>query len=96
MIVPTDYRLGRTLSTFDVPDNFVLSYHYELPFPHLFGRNRLARGWIVSGITRFADRHSRHFVGFGRSFAFGHGQRRSGFGCRPAELCAERRFAVGS
>ena len=54
MINPFDYRLSRTLSTFDVPNNFVLSYHYELPFAHVFGRNRLVRGWIVSGITRLA------------------------------------------
>jgi hypothetical protein len=55
MINPINYRLSRTLSTFDVPANFVLSYHYELPFAHFFGRNRLVRGWILAGITRFAN-----------------------------------------
>ena len=30
------------------------SYSYELPFDRAFGDNRLTRGWIVSGITRFA------------------------------------------
>jgi Carboxypeptidase regulatory-like domain len=55
MINPLNYRLSRTLSTFDVPKNFVLSYNYELPFAHLFGRNRIARGWILTGITRFAS-----------------------------------------
>jgi hypothetical protein len=54
-IIPLNYRLSRGLSTFDVPANFVLSYHYELPFAHLFGRNRFASGWILSGITRFAN-----------------------------------------
>jgi hypothetical protein len=54
-IIPTNYALSRGLSTFDVPVNFVLSYHYELPFAYAFGRNRWARGWILSGITRFAN-----------------------------------------
>ncbi len=54
-IIPYNYALSRGYSTFDVPLNFVLSYHYELPFAHVFGRNTLARGWILSGITRFAN-----------------------------------------
>ncbi len=48
-------RLSRSLSSFDVPQNFVISYSYHLPFAHFFGNNRLAAGWILSGITRFAS-----------------------------------------
>ncbi len=55
MIIPTNYGLSRAYSSFDVPANFVLSYHYELPFAHFLGRNRVARGWILTGITRFAN-----------------------------------------
>ena len=47
-------RLDRVISSFDVPHNFVVSYHYELPFDKL-RRNRLTSGWIISGITRFAS-----------------------------------------
>jgi hypothetical protein len=54
-INPVNYNLSRGLSTFDVPANFVLSYHYELPFAHVFGHNRWARGWNLAGITRFAN-----------------------------------------
>jgi hypothetical protein len=53
--IPTDYRLGRGFSNFDVPTNFVLSYRYELPFAHFLGRNRGTRGWMVTGITRLAN-----------------------------------------
>jgi hypothetical protein len=54
-INPVNYNLSRTLATFDVPANFVLSYHYELPFAQVFGRNRWTRGWNLAGITRFAS-----------------------------------------
>ena len=50
-----DFSVSRTLATFDVPVNFVLSYDYELPFAHVFGQNRWARGWKLAGITRFAN-----------------------------------------
>jgi hypothetical protein len=53
-INPLNYRLSRSLSSFDVPQNFVVSYHYELPFSRLFGPNRLTSGWVITGITRFA------------------------------------------
>jgi hypothetical protein len=45
--------LSRALSAFDLTHNFVVSYSYELPFDRAFHPNRLTRGWIVSGITRF-------------------------------------------
>ena len=48
-----NYRLGRVISSFDVPQNFVVSYHYDLPFDKI-KRNRLTSGWIITGITRFS------------------------------------------
>ncbi len=51
---PTNYRLSRSISSFDVPQNFVISYHYNLPFDRI-AKNRLSTGWVVSGITRFAS-----------------------------------------
>lgn len=49
-----NHRLGRALSSFDVPQNFVVSYHYDLPFDKI-RRNRLTSGWVITGITRFAS-----------------------------------------
>jgi len=46
-------RLGRVISSFDVPHNFVVSYHYDLPFDRL-KRSRLTSGWVLTGITRFS------------------------------------------
>ncbi len=53
----SNYRLSRALSAFDVPNNFVASYSYELPFAKAFGTlpKRLTDGWSVNGITRFSD-----------------------------------------
>jgi hypothetical protein len=54
-INPLNYKLSRAPSAFDVPQNFVVSYRYQLPFEALFhGRNRLTSGWSVSGIARFS------------------------------------------
>jgi hypothetical protein len=56
-INPFNYNLSRSLSAFDMTHNFVLSYRYELPFDKLFTSSRLSdrltRGWILTGITRF-------------------------------------------
>lgn len=52
---PFNHRLSRGLSAFNVPQNFVLSYHYELPFARLLSQNRLTAGWVISGMTRFAS-----------------------------------------
>jgi carboxypeptidase family protein len=43
------------LSAFNQPQNFVLSYSYNLPFDMLGGPKRLTNGWQLSGITRFAS-----------------------------------------
>ena len=51
---PLNYRATYAPSAFDLKHNFVVSYRYELPFERLLGaRNRLTRGWAISGITRF-------------------------------------------
>lgn len=54
-INPLDYKLSRAPSAFDLSQNFVASYSYEVPFPKIFGRtNRWITGWSLSGITRFS------------------------------------------
>jgi hypothetical protein len=52
-INPLDHE-QRSLSSFDVRHNFVVSYDYQLPFDRLGGPSRLVRGWRLSGITRFS------------------------------------------
>jgi hypothetical protein len=54
-VYPFNYNLTKALSAFDLTNNFVFSYSYLLPFEKLFGHNRLASGWQISGITRFAS-----------------------------------------
>ena len=52
----TDYRLSRSLSSFDVTHNFVASYNWALPFDRAFGSlpKRLTQGWNITGITRIS------------------------------------------
>jgi len=50
---PLDYRKTYGPSAFDLKHNFVVSYWYELPFDRFLGANRLTRGWLLSGISRF-------------------------------------------
>jgi hypothetical protein len=52
---PFDDRLTRAISSWDMTHNFVATYHYDLPFVRLFGRNRLTEGWSLAGTTRFAS-----------------------------------------
>ncbi|MGA8438111.1 MAG: carboxypeptidase regulatory-like domain-containing protein [Candidatus Sulfotelmatobacter sp.] len=42
-------------STFDLRNNLVLSYNWELPFARLLGPRRITSGWHITGITRFND-----------------------------------------
>jgi hypothetical protein len=44
----------KSLSAFDVRNNFVVSYDYRLPVDLLHGPSRLVNGWRISGITRFS------------------------------------------
>jgi hypothetical protein len=56
---PYNPRLSKSLSSFDMTHNFVVSYSYDLPLDRLahaqgrVGRGILA-GWTLAGITRFA------------------------------------------
>ncbi len=53
---PLNPSLSRALSAFDIPQNFVVSYSYQLPFARLFhAHNRWTQGWELSGITRFSS-----------------------------------------
>jgi hypothetical protein len=52
---PLNPSLSRALSAFDLTQNFVVSYSYQLPFARFLGvRNRWIDGWELSGITRFS------------------------------------------
>jgi hypothetical protein len=52
---PFDPGQTKELAAFDLRNNFVVSYTYELPFDRLFRRKSdLTRGWKLSGITRFS------------------------------------------
>jgi hypothetical protein len=54
-INPVNPALSKALSAFDVKQNFVVSYTYQLPLERLFGAsNRWIQGWAISGITRFS------------------------------------------
>jgi hypothetical protein len=53
---PINPALSRAISAFDIRNNFVVSYSYELPFERLFGKtNGWTTGWTVSGVTRFSS-----------------------------------------
>jgi len=52
---PYDFAATRALSGFDIPQNFVASYQYNLPFERFFGHIRgVTTGWQISGITRIS------------------------------------------
>lgn len=50
---------SRALSTFDVPQNLVISYTVQLPFNNFIGKGDVAKrftgGWALSGITSFVS-----------------------------------------
>jgi hypothetical protein len=53
---PLNPSLSRALSAFDIRQNFVVSYNYQLPFAGVFhAANRFTQGWELSGITRFSS-----------------------------------------
>jgi hypothetical protein len=52
---PYNYHALDGISAFDLKHDFVVSYNYDLPVDHLWRPNRLASGWALSGITRFAS-----------------------------------------
>ncbi len=57
MVNPFNYELSRSISSFDVPQNFVVSYMWDLPFGKLTSSSlgkALIGGWSLTGITRFS------------------------------------------
>jgi len=55
-IDPLNQRETRVISSFNIPNIFVASYNYSIPFDHWFNkRNRLTQGWAIAGTTRFGD-----------------------------------------
>jgi hypothetical protein len=54
-IDPYNPASSRGLSTFDLTNNFVMSYSYDLPFAKSAkgARGKLLSGWTITGITRF-------------------------------------------
>lgn len=54
---PYDFRKEYGLSAFDIRNDFVCSFNYELPFDTWFDatNGKLTKGWAISGITRFAS-----------------------------------------
>jgi hypothetical protein len=53
----TNYRLSRSLSSYDLTHNFVVSYNWALPFAKVFhaAPKRLVNGWNLVGISRFSS-----------------------------------------
>ncbi len=51
---PFNNNLTRVLSSWDMTHDFVATYIYALPFDRFFRRNRMTRGWSLSGTTRFS------------------------------------------
>jgi hypothetical protein len=52
---PLNPSLSRALSAFDITQNFVVSYSYQLPLQRLFRvKNNWTQGWEYSGIARFS------------------------------------------
>ena len=50
---PFNYKLTRSLSSFDLKHSIVTTYEYRLPFDRLIhGHKALVEGWSISGITR--------------------------------------------
>ena len=57
-INPFNHKISRSLSTFDMKHNFVISYMYDLPFARMANTSsgalhKFLDGWSFSGITRF-------------------------------------------
>jgi Carboxypeptidase regulatory-like domain/TonB dependent receptor len=69
---PVDPALSKALSSFDVTQNFVVSYSYQIPFEHLFRTsNRWTQGWEVSGITQFSTGLPVTLVNYGDNSLLG-------------------------
>jgi hypothetical protein len=52
----SNFALSRALSSFDVPNNFVASYNFSVPFDKISALpKRLTEGWTLNGITHIAS-----------------------------------------
>jgi hypothetical protein len=71
---PYNYRQEYGLSAFDIRNDVVLSYNYEVPLGRLFHtKSGIAQGWALSGITRFASGLPVTFASFGDNALMGVG-----------------------
>jgi hypothetical protein len=52
---PYNPHLSRGLSSFNIPQSFVVSYDYKLPINLLSGPKLLTQGWGLSGVTAFSS-----------------------------------------
>ncbi len=69
---PLNPSLSRALSAFDITQNFVVSYNYQLPFARLFhAANRFTQGWELSGITRFSSGFPVTLINYGDNSLLG-------------------------
>lgn len=63
---PYNYRKEYGISAFDIQQDFVLSYNYDLPFEKLLhAKSRFVQGWAISGITRYATGLPVTFASYG-------------------------------
>src|SRR5208283_232300 len=69
---PIDPSLSYALSSFDIRQNFVVSYNYRIPFERLFrAANRWTQGWELSGITHFSSGLPVTLVNYGDNSLLG-------------------------
>jgi hypothetical protein len=69
---PINPALSYALSSFDIRQNFVVSYNYKLPFESLFhATNRWTLGWELSGITHFSSGLPVTLVNYGDNSLLG-------------------------
>jgi len=54
-VYPMGANLTKAISAFDLRQNFVASYRYQVPVPFfVHAQNRWTTGWSISGVTRFS------------------------------------------
>jgi len=69
---PISPALSYALSSFDIRQNFVVSYNYKIPFESLFhAANRWTQGWELSGITHFSSGLPVTLVNYGDNSLLG-------------------------
>jgi hypothetical protein len=69
---PINPALSYALSSFDIRQNFVVSYNYRLPFERIFRTsNRWTQGWELSGITHFSTGLPVTLVSYGDNSLLG-------------------------